>query len=78
MCHQSVGLLARYLEDAGVATVVLGGLSSVLEKVRPPRVSLVRAPFGQLVGPPHDLATQNARVLAALQLLDSGGQWRRG
>ncbi len=71
VCHQSVGLLARYLEGVGVAPVVLGGLCSALEKGRPPRGSLVRGPLGQLVGPPHDLATQTARVEAALQRLDS-------
>ncbi len=63
--------MARYLEDAGLATVVLGGMAPILEAVNPPRVSLVRAPLGKLVGPPHDRATQMARVRAALELLGS-------
>lgn len=66
MCHQSVGLLARYLEGAGIATVVIGALPRILNIVRPPRVYRVQALLGQLVGPPQDRATQQARVMEAL------------
>ena len=61
--------MARYLEDAGLATVVLGGMASILDVVKPPRVSLVRAPLGKLVGTPHDVATQIDRVQTAVELL---------
>lgn len=63
--------MARYLEEAGLATVVLGGMAPILDVVRPPRVSLVRAPLGKLVGPPRDRDTQMARVQAALELLEA-------
>ena len=63
--------MARYLEQAGLATVVLGAMAPILDVVKPPRVSLVRAPLGKLVGLPHDRNTQVARVQAALELLES-------
>jgi len=64
-----VGLLARYLEVAGIATVVMGALPRILNIVQPPRADRVQAALGQLVGAPHDRATQQARVMEALSLL---------
>lgn len=71
MCHQSVGLYARYLENAGIATVVIGALKPLLEVVRPPRVLWIRAALGKLVGNPHDANQQMLRVKKALILLET-------
>ncbi|PSR24040.1 hypothetical protein [Sulfobacillus thermosulfidooxidans] len=71
MCHQSVGLYARYLESEGIATVVIGALKPMLETVKPPRVLWIRAALGKLVGNPHDTNEQMNRVKKALNLLET-------
>ena len=63
-----MGLIARVLEGAGIATVCLLNLRRVAERIRPPRTLLVDRPFGQIVGPPGDETTQRATLLAALDL----------
>lgn len=47
----------------------MGALPRILNIVQPPRVYRVQAALGQLVGPPHDRATQQARMMAALSLV---------
>ena len=42
LCHQSVGLVARALELAGIPTMTLAVVKDVVESVRPPRVALLR------------------------------------
>jgi D-proline reductase (dithiol) PrdB len=58
LSHQTAGLMAREIEEAGISTIVVGSLKSVLKNVRPPRTVLVRFPFGQVFGAPFDAASQ--------------------
>jgi len=69
VCHQSVGLLARHLEAAGLPTVVIANLPQAVERLRPPRALTVRAPRGQTVGPAGDVDRQSSVVRRALRLL---------
>lgn len=58
LSHQTAGLMAREIEEAGISTIVIGSLRSVLKNVMPPRTVLVRFPFGQVFGAPFDTASQ--------------------
>lgn len=69
MCHQSVGLLARYLQAMGIATVVVAARRREIERVRPPRTLLVRGRRGENIGPPGEVRTHRRVVRAALSLL---------
>ena len=72
----SVGHVARLLEAAGIATVIIA--SRVFEKrmrmMTLPRVLLTPYLMGRPVGPPGNPDAQRASVMAALALLDSAQQ----
>jgi D-proline reductase (dithiol) PrdB len=53
LCHQSIGLVARALELAGVPTMTLAVLKDVVESVRPPRVALYDGELGTVSGMPN-------------------------
>lgn len=67
MCHQTVGLVARALEDAGIPTVSLTAARDITEAVRPPRAVYVHTPLGWQIGMPHDADGQRARLRAVLE-----------
>jgi D-proline reductase (dithiol) PrdB len=69
MCHQSVGLVARHLEAAGIPTVVVAILRAPSLRLRTPRTLLVSGARGRTAGEPGDRAGQVATVRAALALL---------
>ena len=50
VCHQSVGLIARALEAAGIATVSLSSARSITESVGTPRAVYLDYPLGQNAG----------------------------
>src|SRR4029453_10917397 len=52
LCHQSVGLVARALELAGIPTMTLAVIKEIVESVRPPRVALYDAEIGSAAGNP--------------------------
>lgn len=68
MCHQSIGLIARTLEDAGITTVSLTSAWSITAAVRPPRAAFVDYPLGHTSGRAFDRPGQRAIVKAALDL----------
>jgi hypothetical protein len=69
VCHQSVGLAARALEEAGIATVVLGCARDIVEHVGVPRFLFSDFPLGNAAGRPHDPASQALTLDLALALL---------
>jgi D-proline reductase (dithiol) PrdB len=70
LCHQSVGLVARALELAGIPTMTLAVIKDVVESVRPPRVALYDGEFGSVSGRP-DWPEHQRRILdEALRLLE--------
>jgi hypothetical protein len=71
VCHQSVGLCARLLEEAGIATVVMGCAKDIVEYVGVPRLSFSDFPLGNAAGKPNDPASQAATLELALALLES-------
>ena len=70
VCHQSVSLAARMLEQNGIATVVMGCAKDIVEYVGVPRFLFSDFPLGNAAGRPHDLASQAFTLDLALQLLE--------
>jgi D-proline reductase (dithiol) PrdB len=71
VCHQSVSLVARFLEEHNVPTVVMGCARDIVESVGVPRFWWSDFPLGHSAGKPHDKASQVATLAGALQLFDS-------
>ena len=71
VCHQSMTLVARTLEAAGVATVVVGAARDVVEHVGAPRFLFSDVPLGNAAGLPRDLGSQDLVIEMALALLES-------
>lgn len=62
-------MLARLIEDAGIATVTVTMMPDTAEKFRLSRIVGVEFPFGHAFGMPHDRAMQRAVAEAAVGLL---------
>lgn len=71
ICHQSQSLLARYLEAAGISTVVIGAAKDIVEYCGVPRFLLSDFPLGNAAAKPNDLASQDANFELALRILES-------
>lgn len=71
VCHQSLSLVARHLEAAGIATVVMGCAKDIVEHAAAPRLLFSDFPLGNGAGRPHDLASQDLTLELALRLLES-------
>jgi hypothetical protein len=71
VCHQSVSLTARALEENGIATVVMGCAKDIVEYVGVPRFLFSDFPLGNAAGRPHDRASHTATLDLALKLLAS-------
>ncbi len=82
-----MGLIARVIEEAGIATVCIIMRREVAENVKPPRTLFIKFPFGAPLGSAHDLETQRGVILEALSVLehaieprtivDSPRMWKR-
>ncbi|GGC59707.1 glycine reductase [Chelatococcus reniformis] len=70
VCHQSVGLAARQLEAAGIATVVMGCAKDIVEYVGVPRLLFSDFPLGNAAGRPNDGASQAATLELAFAVLE--------
>ena len=71
VCHQSVSLAARALEEAGIATLVMGCAKDIVEHVGVPRLLFSDFPLGNAAGRPHDPDSQDATLELALKVLES-------
>ncbi|HEY7648124.1 MAG TPA: hypothetical protein VID04_03900 [Methylomirabilota bacterium] len=61
-------MLARVLEEHGVATTAISLVREHTEKLKPPRSLFVPFPFGHALGRPNDPALQHRVLRAALDL----------
>ena len=64
-------LVARHLEAAGIATVILGSAIDVVERCGAPRFLFTDFPLGNPCGRPYDAAMQRSIVEAGIDLLES-------
>lgn len=71
VCHQSVSLAARLLEESGIPTVVMGCAKDIAEHVGVPRFLFSDFPLGNAAGRPNDPASQALTLALALRLLES-------
>jgi len=69
MCNQSVGLIQRVIEYAGISTVSISLLREITEKIRPPRALFVSYPLGYPLGEPNNAALQTRIMQSAFALL---------
>jgi D-proline reductase (dithiol) PrdB len=69
VCHQSVSLAARMLEENGIATVVMGCAKDIVEYVGVPRFLFSDFPLGNAAGRPRDRASQAFTLDLALKLI---------
>ena len=71
MCHQSVGLVARAAEEAGIPTLTMSSALDITEAVKPPRSVFVNFPLGHQTGKPNDPALQRSIVVESLRAAES-------
>ena len=71
MCHQTVSLAARHLEESGIATVVMGCAKDIVEYCGVPRFLFSDFPLGNAAGRPRDPQSQAFTLELALRLLES-------
>lgn len=71
VCHQTLSLVARYLEAHGIATVLMGCAKDIPEYCGVPRFLFSDFPLGNAAGKPHDSVSQQQTLDLALALLVS-------
>ncbi len=64
-----MSVLARLLEQAGIATVIVTMMPSVAEALGAPRIVGVEFPFGHPFGVPHDASMHEHVLGVALRVL---------
>jgi D-proline reductase (dithiol) PrdB len=70
LCHQSISLVARAVELAGVPTMTLTVFKDVVESVRPPRAALYDGEAGTVSGLPNYPEHQRRILDEALRLIE--------
>lgn len=70
MCHQTVCLVARHLEENGIPTVIIGSALDIVEHCAVPRFLFVDFPLGNPCGKPWDRSMQRRIVEQGLGLLE--------
>ena len=70
LCHQSVALAARAIEQAGIPTMMLAVDRGVVERVRPPRAGYYKGEFGSVSGKPNWPEYQRRLLDEALRLIE--------
>lgn len=68
LCHQTLGLVARAIEVAGIPTIMISVDPAVTDKVRPPRTAYYNGEPGSVVGKPNWREYQ-------LRVLDEALRW---
>ena len=71
VCHQTMSLVARTLEAAGIPTVVMGAPLDIVERCGVPRFLFSDTPLGNAAGLPFDVASQDATLALALKMLET-------
>ena len=64
-------VLARTLEAAGLATIMVTNMPFWAEKMGAPRTLAVEVPFGHTLGQPHAIAQQRRLLDQALEVLET-------
>jgi hypothetical protein len=70
LCHQSVSLIARAIELAGISTMTVAVDKDVVQSVRPPRAAYYQGEFGSVAGLPNWPEHQRRVLDEALRLIE--------
>lgn len=70
MCHQTVSLISRYIEENGIPTVVIGAAKDIVEHCGVARFLFVDFPLGSPCGEPWNVGQQREIFQQALDLLE--------
>lgn len=70
ICHQTVSLIARALEQTGIPTMTLAVDKEVVESVRPPRAAFYEGKLGSVAGLPNWPEHQRRVLDEALRLIE--------
>jgi len=70
LCHQSVALAARALEQSGIPTMTLAVVKEVVESVRAPRAAFYDGELGSVAGKPNWPEHQRRVLDEALRLIE--------
>ncbi|HEY0005418.1 MAG TPA: glycine/sarcosine/betaine reductase selenoprotein B family protein [Pyrinomonadaceae bacterium] len=70
LCHQSVSLVARALEQERIPTMMLSVEREVVEMARPPRAAYYEGELGSVAGRPHWPEYQRRILDEALRLIE--------
>lgn len=68
LCHQTLGIIARTIEERGIPTMLLSVDRTVTDKIRAPRTAYYNGKLGSIVGDPNWKQYQ-------LRVLDESLRW---
>ena len=68
LCHQTLGIIARAIEQSGTPTMMISVDPKISDKVRPPRSAYYTGEFGSVAGRPNWREYQ-------LRILDEALRW---
>lgn len=68
LCHQTLGIVARVIEDSGIPTMTISVDPKITDKVRPPRTAYYNGEIGSVAGLPNWREYQ-------LRILDEALRW---
>jgi len=71
VCHQTVSLAARMLEENGISTIIMGCAKDIVEYVGVPRLLFSDFPLGNAAGRPTDPESQAFTLDLALCVLET-------
>jgi hypothetical protein len=71
VCHQSVGLVAREIERAGIPTMCMSSAWDLTFSVRPPRAVFVNFPLNHETGRAGDAPLQRRILLDAFRAFET-------
>lgn len=76
MCHQTVSLVSRHLEENGIPTVIIANARDIVEHCGVARLYFTDFPLGSPIGEPHNVDMQRQVVAGALDLLETATEPR--
>jgi len=68
LCHQTLGIIARSIEESGIPTMMISVDRDLSDRVRPPRSAYYKGEFGSVAGKPNFREYQ-------LRVLDESIRW---
>ena len=68
LCHQTLGILARVIEESGIPTMIISVDPKLTDRIRPPRTAYYKGELGAVAGKPNWREYQ-------LRVLDESLRW---